>query len=164
MFSSCYSEKSLNEFYSLSCHHQHCLSCWKLYLESNITQTGGGQKISCLSRCHRIVDDEEIEKLLGDNDRLKKLHQRRIINTFVDTNRLMHWCPGNTCSTIVKMKTYTTDCAQMIICDKCKTIFCFQCLKQWHDPVQCSLLIRWEKKNRDESMTGEWIVASNFIR
>jgi hypothetical protein len=51
----------------------------------------------------------------------------------------------------------------MIECDVCKTIFCFQCLKQWHDPIQCSLLLKWEKKNRDESMTGEWIVASKLI-
>jgi hypothetical protein len=45
----------------------------------------------------------------------------------------------------------------------CKIIFCFQCLKQWHDPIQCSLLQKWEKKNRDESMTSEWIVASELI-
>jgi hypothetical protein len=76
---------------------------------------------------------------------------------------LTRWCPGNSCSTIVKLKSYLADCAQMIGCDMCKTIFCFQCLKQWHDPIQCSLLKKWEKKNRDESMTGEWIVASKLI-
>ncbi|CAF4444417.1 unnamed protein product, partial [Adineta steineri] len=29
-----------------------------------------------------------------------------------------------------------------------------------HEPVQCTLLTKWEKKNRDESMTSEWIVAN----
>jgi ariadne-1 len=161
--SSCYLEKPSNEFYSLACRHQHCLTCWQLYLESNINHGGNGQKISCPSRCNQIIDDEQIFKLLSNNDRLKKRYQTILINTFVETNRLTHWCPGNSCSTIVKLKSYLTDCAQMISCDMCKIIFCFQCLKQWHDPIQCSLLQKWEKKNRDESMTSEWIVASELI-
>ncbi len=159
-FYSCYLEKPSNEFYSLPCRHQHCLSCWQLYLESNITHGGNGQKISCPSRCNQIIDDEQIFKLLSNNEQLKKLYQRILINTFVDTNRLTHWCPGTSCSTIVKLKSYVPDCTQMITCDSCKTVFCFQCLKQWHDPIQCSLLLKWEKKHRDESMTGEWIIAS----
>ena len=128
-----------------------------------IAHGGSGQKISCPSRCDQIVDDEQILKLLGNNERLKKLFHELVINSFVDTNRLTRWCPGINCSTIVKMQSYSTTCAQMIVCDTCKVVFCFQCLKQWHDPIQCSLLQKWEKKNRDESMTGEWIVASKFI-
>ncbi|CAF3039456.1 unnamed protein product [Rotaria sp. Silwood2] len=156
----CYVDKSLNEFYSLPCNHRHCLTCWRLYLESKISQGGNEQIISCPSRCNQIVDDDQIFQLLSNNERLKKRYQQILINTFVETNRLTHWCPGNACSTIVKLQSRLTDCAQMISCDMCKTIFCFQCLKQWHDPVQCSLLQKWEKKNRDESMTCEWIVAN----
>ncbi len=50
----------------------------------------------------------------------------------------------------------------MIECDMCKTTFCFQCLKQWHAPIQCSLLQKWEQKNQDESMTERWILASGY--
>ncbi len=162
MFYSCCLEKPSNEFYSLACHHQHCLTCWQLYLESNITHSVNAQKISCPSRCNQIIDDEQILKLLSNNERLKKRYEQMLINTFVETNRLTKWCPGKSCSTIVKIKSYLADCAQMISCDVCKTTFCFQCLRQWHDPVQCELLKKWEKKNRDESMTSEWIVASKF--
>ena len=163
MFSSCCSQKPLKEFYSLSCHHQHCLTCWQLYLESAITHGASGQKISCPSRCNQIVDDEQIYQLLSGNERLKKRYQQIVIDTFVEKNRLTQWCPGNACLTIVKLKSFVVDCAQMITCDMCKITFCFQCLKQWHDPVQCALLKRWEKKNRDESMTCEWIIASKFV-
>ena len=147
----------------MPCRHQHCLKCWQSYLESSIAHGGSGQKISCPSRCNQIVDDEQVLKLLGHNERLKKRYQELVIDSFVDTNRLTHWCPGTACSTIVKIQSYSTNCALMITCDACKVVFCFQCSKQWHDPIQCSLLIKWEKKNRDESMTGEWIVASKFI-
>lgn len=156
----CYSEKPPSEFYALECGHQHCLVCWQFYLESSIIHGDHGQKISCPSRCNRLLDDDQILKLLINNDRLTKLYKQSLVNAFVETNRLTHWCPGTPCSTVVKLKFLGIDCAQMINCDACKTVFCFQCLKQWHDPLQCSLLQKWEKKNRDESMTGEWIVAN----
>ncbi|CAF3649474.1 unnamed protein product [Rotaria socialis] len=158
--STCCVEKPRNEFYSLSCRHQHCLACWQSYLESKIVHSPDGKVISCPSNCNQIVDDEQIFRLLSNNDRLKKLFQKLSVNTYVETNRLTHWCPGNACSTIVKLQSALLDSAQMISCDTCKTSFCFQCLHQWHDPIQCSLLQKWEKKNRDESMTCEWIVAN----
>ena len=61
---------------------------------------------------------------------------------------------------IVKLKTYTPNYTPMIKCEICGAIFCFQCLKQWHEPMQCSLLRKWERKNRDESQTGKWIITS----
>jgi ariadne-1 len=156
-------EKPPNEFYSLPCRHQHCLSCWQGYLESKIVNDGCSQSINCISRCNQIIDDEQILKLLSHNENLRARYQRFLIDAFVDTNRLTHWCPGNGCSTIVKMKTYTPNCSQMIECDMCKIIFCFQCLKQWHEPIQCSMLQKWEQKNQDESMTGKWILASKYL-
>jgi len=95
---------------------------------------------------NQVIDDEQILKLLVNNENLRQRYQRFLIEAFVETNRLTRWCPGNGCMIIVKMKSYTPNCSQMIECDKCKTIFCFQCLKQWHEPIQCSLLQKWEQK------------------
>ena len=61
---------------------------------------------------------------------------------------------------IVKMETYTPNCAHLIECDKCRTDFCFQCMQPGHEPVQGAVLQIWEQKNRDDSMTGQWIMAS----
>ncbi|UJR26964.1 hypothetical protein I4U23_008271 [Adineta vaga] len=156
----CYLDKPLKEFYSLKCNHRHCLTCWHVYLQTCLTNNTSIQKITCPSRCQEVLDDEQVFKLLDNDERLKKRYEQVLINTYVDINRLTHWCPGNSCSTIVKLKSYTTNCTQMISCDMCKTTFCFHCLQQWHDPVQCELLVKWEKKNRDESMTGEWLIAN----
>ena len=133
-----------------------------MYLESVLTHGDHGQKISCPSRCNQILEEEQILKLLRDSPQITKLYRQSLVNTYVETNRLTHWCPGTPCTAIVKLKSSGIDCAQMINCDICKMVFCFQCLKQWHDPIQCSLLQKWEKKNRDESMTSEWIIASVF--
>ncbi|CAF0864024.1 unnamed protein product [Adineta ricciae] len=156
----CYSEKPPNEFYSLACNHKHCLTCWQLYLQSCLANITNVKKISCPSNCNQIVDDDEVLRLLKDDERLAKLYEQVMINSYVDTNRLAKWCPGNSCSTLVRINSHLTDCTQMISCDVCKTTFCFHCLQQWHDPIQCSLLVKWEKKNRDESMTSEWLIAN----
>ncbi|CAF0946239.1 unnamed protein product [Adineta ricciae] len=156
----CYSEKPIAEFYSLPCRHQHCLSCWQIYLQSSIYQTGCGQPVHCPSRCIQIIDDEQILKLLANNLVLQERYKKHLVDAFVQTNRLTRWCPGNGCTMIVKMKTYSPKCAQMIECDMCSSVFCFECSKQWHEPVQCSVLQKWEQKNQDESMNGKWIIAN----
>ena len=159
-FLSCCSDTSPEELFALRCRHQHCLDCWQAYLGSNIVLTGCTQSISCMSRCNQVIDDEQILVLLEKNPDLCQRYQRFLLDAYVDSNRLTRWCPGNGCSIIVKMKTYSPKCAQLIECDTCKTNFCFQCSKQWHAPIQCSIIDKWEQKNKDESMTGKWIMAS----
>ncbi|CAF3142256.1 unnamed protein product [Rotaria sp. Silwood2] len=156
----CYSATPLNEIYALPCRHQHCLTCWRGYLKSNIINDGCLKPISCPSRCIQVIDDEQILKIISNNKSLCERYQRVLVEAFVETNRLTQWCPGNECATIVKMRNFTSNLAIMIECDICNTTFCFQCLKQWHEPIQCSMLKKWEEKNQDESMTGKWIVAN----
>jgi ariadne-1 len=146
----------------LPCRHQHCLTCWQSYVELNIVHSGCGQAIYCPSRCIQVIDDEQILIFLSNNKNLRERYQRFLVEAFVETNRLTHWCPGNGCTNIVKMKSYTPNCTQLIECDMCNTKFCFKCLKQWHEPLQCSVLEKWEQKNRDESMTGQWILGSKY--
>ena len=115
--------------------------------------------MTCPSRCNRLIDDEQVLALLTNDEDLKRRYQHRLVDAFVESNRLTRWCPGQDCQTIVKLKSIPIDDAQMISCDACDTIFCFQCLKPWHEPVQCSLLKKWEKKHRDESMNSDWILS-----
>ena len=119
---SCCSEQPLAEFYSLPCRHQHCLSCWQGYLQSSVFHSGTGRPVYCPSRCNQIIDDEQILKLLINDTNLHERYQRYLVDIFVETNRLTNWCPGNGCTTIVKIKTYSTSCAHLIECDQCQSI------------------------------------------
>lgn len=100
---------------------------------------------------------------MSNNKILYDRYHILLLKAFVQANQLTQWCPGNGCATIVKLNSYSTNCAYIIDCDKCQTTFCFQCLKPWHEPIQCSLLAKWAQKDRDESMTGTWIVASKIL-
>ncbi|CAF3084794.1 unnamed protein product [Rotaria socialis] len=156
----CYSEKPSGEFYALRCRHQHCLTCWHSYLEANIGQHGCLRPIYCLSRCIEVIDDEKILELLSNDQNLCDRYRKNLVQAFVEANRLTQWCPGNGCVTIVKLNTYSANRAHLIECDNCKTSFCFQCSKPWHEPIQCSLLAKWEQKNCNESMNGTWVIAN----
>lgn len=100
---------------------------------------------------------------MGSDEQLCQRYQNLLVESFIQTNRLTRWCPGNDCSMIIKMKKYERDCSSMIECDKCQTVSCFQCGKPWHEPVKCEVLQKWEKKNQDESMNGSWILASRVF-
>lgn len=42
----------------------------------------------------------------------------------------------------------------------CGHVFCFVCGENWHDPVKCALLKKWQKKCDDDSETSNWIAAN----
>ena len=152
----CQCDKPSKQFYSLKCGHQHCLSCWKSYLESNINPSLNRRPISCLSRCDQIIEDEQIFRLVSDLS-LKQRYQRILVDAYVESNRLARWCPGNSCHVIIQLQSIIADDARMITCEECQFVFCFRCAREWHDPIQCTVLVAWEKKNQDESMNSEWL-------
>lgn len=43
---------------------------------------------------------------------------------------------------------------------KCRTIFCFSCGQEWHEPVNCDMLKKWLKKCSDDSETSNWLNAN----
>lgn len=147
----------MNQFYSLKCGHQHCLICWLAYLESKINPSLNQHPLSCPSQCTQIIDDEQIFYLLKSTPSIKRRYQRILINTYVESNRLTRWCPGQSCQAIAQLKSAIADDARMVTCDECSFIYCFRCSRPWHDPLQCSLLLAWEKRNQDESMTNTWL-------
>lgn len=112
--------------------------------------------------CNELLEDDEFFRLVGNNKNLKNLFEQSIIDSFIDSNRLTRWCPGMGCRRVIKLASMITDKARIISCDTCSLEFCFQCSHDWHDPIQCSLLGKWQKKIGDESRTNQWLVASQF--
>lgn len=40
----------------------------------------------------------------------------------------------------------------------------YACGENWHDPVKCHLLKKWQKKCDDDSETSNWIAANTKVR
>ena len=142
------------------CGHQHCRACWESYFEARLLLGGSFQPLSCLSPRKQMVNDDLVRRLLLHNPRLSQHHEPAGVDTFVESNRTTKWCPGPDCTAIIRLKHTTSDVSCRIDCDSCQSVFCFQCLKPWHEPLQCSLLRKWEQKEDDEYATSVWFLES----
>lgn len=153
----CFSLFRCSDMTGLDCGHRFCTGCWRVYLTSKIIGEGVGQNISCPEHaCEILVDECTVMKLIEDPD-VKSRYQQLIVNGFVESNRLLKWCPSPGCNNIIK--TYSVDTMEQIVC-KCNYSFCFSCGEEWHDPINCRLLKEWIKKSGDNKETNNWIVRN----
>lgn len=152
----CFLEIPSNNLTGLECGHKFCVNCWGKYLTTKIMDEGMGQTIACAAHnCEILVDDETVMKLVTD-PKVKLKYQHLITNSFVECNRLLHWCPVADCGHIIKVQYFDN---KAVTCS-CGHVFCFACGENWHDPVQCKWLRRWIKKCDDDSETSNWIAAN----
>ncbi|CAF0788086.1 unnamed protein product [Adineta steineri] len=152
----CCSTKPINDMAGLECGHTFCIICWQQYLTYKIMHEGIGQTIPCPAKCDILVDDRTVLRLIEDSD-VRRKYQHLITNSFVECNRNMRWCPGTNCTNAIKAPY--CDVA-MVTCTTCKTSFCFQCGQNWHEPIKCKWLKKWQKKCHDDSETSNWIAAN----
>lgn len=144
-----------NRLIGLLCNHLFCSECWSNYLSSKILGEGHPH-ISCPElKCDILADDEFVLKTLKNPQSLRA-YNKLVLNSFVEVNKLIKWCPAVECGRAVKVPH--AECRR-IVCH-CGFIFCFQCLQQWHKPVTCDVLRRWLKKCTDDSETSNWLNAN----
>ena len=137
----------------LACGHRFCNSCWCQYLTTKIITDADCDIIRCPGfQCKELVDDDTVKQLITEN-KTQLRFKHLLTNSFVQCHRLTKWCPSPDCSNAVKvsmLKTRNVRCS-------CGHLFCFSCLEEWHDPVQCEQLKSWLKKCSDDSETLNWV-------
>lgn len=140
---------------SLSCKHFLCKGCWKGFLTSAINQGPSCLNKTCpYPKCNTLCN-ESIFKEIVDKETYKK-YNKYLINSFIDDNPDFKWCPNPSCGKIVTMKT---SLLKSVKCS-CGTSFCFKCGDCAHDPLDCSMLLDWRKKCKDDSATANYIVTN----
>ena len=161
----CYSDNP-NDMFNLECKHMFCNNCWKNYIHNQIINEGLAQTIVCPdSQCEILIDDDTILKFLENNHFTKHIYEKIILNSYVDNNPRARWCPGKNCGYIIHATSLTSayNYAQLITCNHCQILFCFQCTQPWHDPIKCILLLQWNKKILDDPKTLLWLKTNTKI-
>uniref|UniRef100_A0AC34R3X0 RBR-type E3 ubiquitin transferase n=1 Tax=Panagrolaimus sp. JU765 TaxID=591449 RepID=A0AC34R3X0_9BILA len=148
----CYDQKMLT---GLSCGHLYCLACWHSYLSTRFHEYPDPFVLCPEPKCKQVVGDEIAMKLLT-NEADKRFYQRVLINSFVECNKLLKWCPAPNCDKVIKVSH--PEC-RAVTCD-CECTFCFKCSNEWHEPIDCELLSKWIKKCSDDSETSNWLNAN----
>ncbi|PAV90167.1 hypothetical protein WR25_02617 [Diploscapter pachys] len=140
----------------LACNHLACDTCWKSYLETKITN-GNTSEIQCIaSNCQLLIEDEKVLHYVTD-PKIRAMYEKLQINSYVEINRLLKWCPMPNCGRAIKVQQFE---ARPVMCKSCSQRFCFRCAHEWHAPVNCRLLKLWMKKCQDDSETSNWINAN----
>lgn len=152
----CFLTVSYTSLTGLQCGHRFCSRCWCHYLTTKIMDEGMGEMISCAAHnCDILVDDETVMRLVSD-PHVRTKYQHIITNSFVECNKLLHWCTAPNCNHVIKVSNYDAKPVKCV----CGHVFCFACGENWHDPVQCKWLKQWIKKCDDDSETSNWIAAN----
>ena len=137
----------------LACGHQFCNLCWCEYLTTKIITDQDCETLSCPGfQCQELVDDDSVKRLVTEK-KTQLRFEHLITNSFVTCHRLIKWCPAPDCTNAVKASMSRT---RTVLCD-CGHLFCFSCLADWHNPVQCEQLKNWLKKCSDDSETLNWV-------
>ncbi|KAF1767267.1 hypothetical protein GCK72_007226 [Caenorhabditis remanei] len=138
----------------LACNHKACFDCWKSYLTEKIVE-GRQCEIECMdSNCKLLIEDEKVMCYITDST-VMAMYERLTINSYVAANQYLKWCPGVDCGLAVK----TTSTEPTLITCPCGANFCFACCQDWHEPINCHLLKKWQKRCSDDAETFNWILA-----
>ncbi|CAD6184555.1 unnamed protein product [Caenorhabditis auriculariae] len=146
---------NLAELSGLACNHRACTACWRRYLQTKITVDNTSEIECIMNGCELLIEDEKVMSYVVEEP-VRASYKRLMINSYVETNRLLRWCPGVDCGRAAKV----SHCEPRLVVCTCKSRFCFACGNEWHEPVNCRLLRLWLKKCSDDSETSNWINAN----
>ena len=142
------------------------LTAWQQYLFHKVNEGPGCVVAMCAHPdCKNVVPPATWNAVLGapgdspeETSKFKvalQMYNKHLLNSFVDINRSMKWCPSATCSNAI----LTTGAVSNVVCS-CGNKFCFKCGRDAHAPIGCRHLKLWLDKCNDESETANWILAN----
>ena len=160
----------------LGCGHFYCRTCWLSYLQSMILDENQVNRLTCPAyQCDWLIDDDSVGSLLLTLPKNLSVEeastgcpqstaalplayrrfQRLVVNSFVQHNRYLTWCPGVDCGYAVRV-IGAGGCGasggrvvREVVCSNCEETFCFACGNPWHEPVLCKYLKMWLTKVRN---------------
>lgn len=89
----------------------------------------------------------------------KAKYGRFALQSYVDDNPRMTWCPSPDCQFCVERLADSSGEPLDVTC-KCSCMFCFHCKEEAHRPVDCDTVRKWLVKNSAESENLNWILAN----
>eukprot|EP00286_Rhodomonas_abbreviata_P029760 CAMPEP_0181315586 /NCGR_PEP_ID=MMETSP1101-20121128/15456_1 /TAXON_ID=46948 /ORGANISM="Rhodomonas abbreviata, Strain Caron Lab Isolate" /LENGTH=529 /DNA_ID=CAMNT_0023422807 /DNA_START=41 /DNA_END=1630 /DNA_ORIENTATION=+ len=154
------------------CGHRFCNECWRRHIKVQIDE-GAAIRIRCAGRssqgggggrqCNLILDERVVGRLLeagSDEESLSK-YRRRQMESYVNDNPLVKWCPGTDCVDAVRIAELpdkSSLCTQV----ECTAghEWCFVCSGEAHSPADCDMVKVWKRKAQDDSETSNWLHAN----
>ncbi|XP_054166409.1 E3 ubiquitin-protein ligase ariadne-1-like [Oppia nitens] len=153
----CYDELNKLEMFGANCDHFLCIDCWNQYIVTHVNDSSNADQITCPGdNCNNIMDDDHILSIIQDTAIADK-YRRLISNKFIASEgKGLRWCPNGSCLHAVKVKYAGPQDIECV----CKTVFCFSCGDQWHEPLTCDLFKNWVQKYASQAIdpkSAKWL-------
>lgn len=156
----CYDDCTMADTTQLSgCGHRYCNTCWTTYISIKV-RDGQSRNIKCMGeKCAMAVNESIVLKCLRDDHDLRHRYSQSVIESFVEDNTHVKWCPSTpSCgNAVISNLTATTP---LVIRCSCQHEFCFACGQSPHLPCTCNMVKHWKKRCEDDSETYNWINAN----
>ena len=147
--------------------HRFSIEAWQDYLVCKVGDGATCLYSRCQARgCNCIVSPRVwrlvLESPYGDSSEasVRKAaldrYERFLSSNYVDMNRHIKWCPAPHCGWAVQ----AIGACREVVCQNCRTSFCFRCGLDAHAPLSCKGLSEWIEKCSNESETANWFVAN----
>jgi ariadne-1 len=150
----CYDNFPYGQTSGLACGHRFCHECWEPYLKYKVLEGSTCIFTACpMEECSEIVPESTFEKMLTKDINMK--YQKFLIESYVDINRMIKWCPGQNCGKAVQ----GTGAATEVKCN-CGTAFCFKCGEESHFPITCKEKNEWLDRCGTQGGNAQWILEN----
>ncbi|PSN52466.1 putative E3 ubiquitin-protein ligase ariadne-2 [Blattella germanica] len=151
----CLIAQASDRFNSLACGHQFCKDCWAMHLEVQISQ-GNSTGIGCMAQNCSVLAPEDFVLTLLSRPSTRDKYMQFAFQDYVKSHPQLRFCPGPNCKVIVRTKE---PFAKRVICNVCRSEFCFLCGMDYHAPTDCVTIKKWLIKCADDSETANYISA-----
>eukprot|EP01006_Ploeotia_vitrea_P054735 TRINITY_DN67920_c1_g1_i1.p1 TRINITY_DN67920_c1_g1~~TRINITY_DN67920_c1_g1_i1.p1 ORF type:complete len:500 (-),score=50.15 TRINITY_DN67920_c1_g1_i1:695-2194(-) len=149
----CFGDVDSNDATALGCGHIFCNMCWTDYVGRKIAG-GEAKRIPCMHRgCHLMLDEDVVPSFI--DDKLREKYSRTIVNSYVEDNKRMKWCPSVPhCGNAVFCSQFAT--ATTVTCH-CGCQWCFFCQNEVHHPASCKMVRAWTTVQKKDGENAAWL-------
>eukprot|EP00954_Amorphochlora_amoebiformis_P010082 788764-Amorphochlora_amoeboformis.AAC.1 len=159
----------IRKAHALNCGHYFCKRCWRKFLESEVCKGRTCifarcpamrckkqhiHKFGCT--CPELVPSSVFKKYLKYKPELFKKYETWNLQSFVEGQEGLKWCPNPKCTRVVEYKLggeKTVEC-------QCEIRFCFSCMREEHEPAPCDLVSKWLASTAvSDNATDLWLKA-----
>jgi len=104
-----------------------------------------------------VMDEMIITQLCGNRELRKKFNQN-LIDSFVNGNSRVRWCPAPGCTCAIALREIHAERNESVVCT-CGNYFCFRCGDEGHEPALCKQVEKWKVQNSggDEKLNEKFI-------
>ena len=136
----CKSEIEKENVISLKCNHKICKNCLISYIY-DILFSDPDKIISTLCpypNCNLYLTNDIFKQCIIDKE-LLNIYKNCLEKNFIQTCKNIKHCPNKKCNYYIKC---LTNIPKEIKC-KCGFVFCFSCLNESHNPINCDMARTW---------------------